>query len=335
MRARMKYLAVLLTALILTAASAGAAFAYEKDDKAIKSVNLHVDGYIEIETKFGEEELNVSTSGNKYDFDHYEIQNFGFRWMLDDTPDIKIYLSANEGYYFRIIKASQIKLTGGATYVSAAREDNGYTLVVEVKLPPLNTQVSPIEEAKLSDTGICTWSPSEGAGSYEVKFMRNGTTLGGVQTVSADSELKLDCSRFMVKGASYHFKVRPVNAVDTTRTGAWVDSNDIIIGAEQADAQRELNKAEQSAGTWEQENGRWRFRLPDQNLMTSGWRQINEEWYSFDEEGWMRTGWYQEGETWYYLDPEDGHMWRNTTTPDGYELSISGAMATGDAIDRP
>ena len=131
MKAKMKYLAVLLAALVITAASAVTALAYEKDDKAIKSVNLHVDGYIELETKFGEEELNVTTSGNKYDYDHYEVQNFGFRWMLDDVPDIKIYLSANEGYYFRIIKASQIKLTpsGAKTTYTWNSSDPGIATV--------------------------------------------------------------------------------------------------------------------------------------------------------------------------------------------------------------
>ncbi len=314
-------------ALLFAAAFSGAAFAYESSDKPIRSVGISVMGYIELDQNIGEEEeLDISTSGNKYDYDHYEVQNEGFKWTSEDTPDIKIYLSAREGYYFRITRASQIRLTG-ATYVSAAREDSAYTLVVEVKLPSLATQVAPILEAKM-EGGICTWSESEGAGSYEVKFMRNGTTLGGNQIVTGTT---YDGTKYMTKPASYHFKVRPINKIDTSRTGLWVDSNEVLVSDEQARLQREANEEEESRGVWEEIDGRWRFTLPDGNLVPAGWRQIRDKWYAFDENGFMRTGWFLDGGNWYYLDEKDGYMWKNTTTPDGYFVNINGTMMDPEA----
>ena len=309
-------------ALLFAAAFSGAAFAYESSDKPIRSIGLSVMGYIEIGKNIGEEdELEISTSGNKYDFDHYEVQNASFKWTSDDVPDIKIFLSAREGYYFRITRASQIRLTG-ATYVSASREDSAYTLVVEVKLPSLETQVAPILETKM-EGGKCTWSESEGAGSYEVKFMRSGTTLGGNQIVT---DTFYDGTKYMTKAGDYHFKVRPINKKDTSRTGLWVDSNTVYVNEEDARRQKEANEEEESRGSWEKDGDRWRFKLPDGTYAPEGWRQIRDRWYVFDENGFMRTGWYIDAGKWYYLDEKEGYMWKNTTTPDGYFVNIYGAL---------
>ena len=69
-------------ALLLAAAFSNAVFAYDSDhDKAIRSVALTVRGYFELDSNMGQEgEIEVSTSGNKYDYDHYEIMNEGFKW---------------------------------------------------------------------------------------------------------------------------------------------------------------------------------------------------------------------------------------------------------------
>lgn len=316
---------VIAGALMLAAAFGFTAYGYESSDKAIKSIGMTVTGAIEVDTKMGEEELSINTSGNKYSFDHYEVQNEGFRWSIEDTPVIKIYLAAEEGYYFRITKASQIRLNG-ATYVSAAREDGAYTLVVEVKLPSLETQVGDIENVTLQG-GVCTWTEAIGAGSYEVKFMRNGTTLGGNQIVTGTS---YDGTRFMTKSASYHCMVRALNFKDAGIKGHWTDSNYVNVTEAQARARKEANAEERSAGTWIEEDGRWCFQLPNGEYVASSWRQINDRWYIFDENGWMRTGWYLDGGKWYYLDLDTGAMWRNAVTPDGYTVGIDGVMEMGN-----
>ena len=321
---------------LLSSVMTATAFAYEKTDKPIQKVNISVHGYIEIETDLGEEELDIRTSGNKYNFDHYEVENDTFYWTSEDVPDIKIYLSAEEGYYFRITKASQITLNGdGVKYVSASREDNGYTLVVEVKLPPLDTQVKDIEEVNLRN-GVATWNPSPGAGSYEVKFMRNMSTIGGIQTVT---ECTYDGSKYMTKAANYHCMVRPLNHKNPEIKGHWTDSAMEYVDEYSARTQKEANAAEESAGTWSEENGRWKFTLPDGNKAPAGWRQIHEKWYNFDDDGYARTGWYLDGEKWYYLDEKNGDMWKNTTTPDGYYVGIDGVMegsaTDSNALKRP
>ena len=321
--------------LMLSAAAPATAHAYEKTDKPINRVNITVRGYIELETDMGDEELDIRTSGNKYSFDHYEVENWGFHWTIDDIPEIKIYLAAEEGYYFRITKASQITLNGEVKYVSAAREDNGYTLVVQVKLPPLNTQVKDIEEIRMNG-GVATWDPSPGAGSYEVKFLRNMTALGGIHTVT---DCTFDGTQYMTRVANYHCMVRPVNEKDPSIKGHWTDSELVYVNDYQADAQKQANAEEQSAGTWTAVDGRWHFALPDGSNAPAGWREINEKWYNFDENGYARTGWHLDGGKWYYLDPQNGDMWKNRTTPDGYYIGIDGVMegsaTNSDALKRP
>ena len=159
---------------------------------------------------------------------------------------------------------------------------------MEVKLPPLNTQVKDIEEVNLNK-GIATWKPSPGAGSYEVKFMRNMSTLGGIQTVT---ECTFDGSKYMTKAANYHCMVRPLNEKNPEVKGHWTDSSIEYVDEHSARARKEANEAEESAGMWSEENGRWKFTLPDGNKAPAGWRQIHEKWYNFDDDGYARTGWY-------------------------------------------
>lgn len=323
MKKKLKYFLMSAALCAFGLISAFPAHAYTSSDKPIKSVSITVNGLIEVETKIGEEELEVHTSGNKYAYDHYEVQNAGFRWYGDDVPRVKIFLAAEEGYYFRITKASQIRLNG-AEYVSAAREDSAYTLVVEVKLPALDTQVGEIKEARLNG-GKCSWSEAVGAGSYELKFMRNGTTLGGNQILT---EQTYDGSEFMTKASEYHFMVRPINAKNPGIKGKWTDSNWITVNEAEAKAQKERNDQEEGEGDWIQENGKWQFRTAGGEYVRNGWRRIKGEWYAFDEFAVMRTGWYLEGERWYYLDAQSGAMLKNTVTPDGYVIGIDGVMAT-------
>ena len=78
----------------------------------------------------------------------------------------------------------------------------------------------------------------------------------------------------------------------------------------------------------------------------SEWKQIEYEWYSFDDQGYARASkWIQDNGKWYWLKPDckmakscwlwingecycfaaDGSLYVNTTTPDGYKVDESGA----------
>jgi glucan-binding YG repeat protein len=315
-----KMLALLLSAAVFSASFSVSAFA--EDRKKINKVAIAVDGNIELDTPMGDEELEISCSSEKYDFDYFEVQNVGFRWSIDDTPDIKIYLNAGDNYYFNIAYATDIHLTG-CTYKNAWRENNLSTLVVEVTLTPLSNQVYPIETATMNG-GLCTWTQSEGAGLYELKFMRGKSTLGGIQTLAG---LSYDGSEYMTKAGEYHFMVRAINAKDNNVKSKWVESESVYITDAQAQAQKIKNETDQSAGQWEQTDGGWKFHLPDGSYVSGGWRKIHGQWYYFRSDSIMATGWIESGGKWYYLDQTDGYMWKNATTPDGHTVAIDGTRA--------
>lgn len=103
---------------------------------------------------------------------------------------------------------------------------------------------------------------------------------------------------------------------------------------------------------WLYINNNWYYMDPLSGAMATGWHldSHDEYWYYLDPvTGAIKTGWQQIGDNWYYLNPvvpeaswkfdetskkwvyEDknlvpyGAMYRNTTTPDGYQVDINGA----------
>lgn len=98
---------------------------------------------------------------------------------------------------------------------------------------------------------------------------------------------------------------------------------------------------------WQQVEGRWYF-FDDNSYMMSGWLNYqgvwywlnpgsgemaagnwiyeNNEWYYLNTDGTMKTGWLEYKGDWYYLqvDNNNGHMFSNSITPDGYTVDLSG-----------
>ena len=67
------------------------------------------------------------------------------------------------------------------------------------------------------------------------------------------------------------------------------------------------------------------------------WKEIDNQWYYFDANGYMAVGWVQSGGNWYYCNPDgslavncwingtyyigsNGAMYVDRTTPDGYRV---------------
>ena len=80
---------------------------------------------------------------------------------------------------------------------------------------------------------------------------------------------------------------------------------------------------DQSGGEWYQEEGRWKYHLPDGNRCEGRMIMVDGYWYCFSLDGFMETGWFKFGRSDYYAD-ENGHVLRNTMTPDGYWVDESG-----------
>lgn len=77
----------------------------------------------------------------------------------------------------------------------------------------------------------------------------------------------------------------------------------------------------------------WKYQLSDGAYVTSAWKQINNKYYTFDENGIMRTGWFYDTNVsqWYYLSEENGDMKSDWQLIDGkwHYFKESGEMKIG------
>ena len=94
---------------------------------------------------------------------------------------------------------------------------------------------------------------------------------------------------------------------------------------------------------YEAYNGKsyWYYFL-DSGYMATGWVDVNgSKYYLFpNSDGWkgrMLTGWQWIDGNCYYLDPQgqnEGALYRNTTTPDGYAVDVEGRWVVNGAVQK-
>ena len=291
--------------------------------KKISSVNLEIEADVQPDTRYGEETIEVDTKGGKYSFDYYEIENTGFEWTREDIPQIVIYLRADEGYYFSVSKASSVKLSG-ATYIKASKQDSSEILKLTVKLPPLAESVGDLTEVVLTDNGYGMWDAVPGAATYEFRLYRNGEGIGVtmLSTTGTDYNFK----DIMDRPGSYQIKIRPVNGLNVSNKGEWMESNIVNLSKEQAAAIRNGEAGSRPLrGAWKSNaQGSW-YELEDGSYPMNQWMELEGQWYFFDENGYMKTGWIEWNGKKYYCN-KAGVMQKNTTTPDGYILDENGTL---------
>lgn len=64
------------------------------------------------------------------------------------------------------------------------------------------------------------------------------------------------------------------------------------------------------------------------------WQQDENGWRYQKDEGTYVAGWYQDSDgKWYYFDDQTNYMLTDTTTPDGYRISVDGVWEGESAID--
>lgn len=294
-----------------------------KKNKKITTVSLKVDNHVELDTKVGEEYMDVSISSDKYYFDNAEALNETFRWTADETPRYKLTIQASEGYEFAIKRSSDF-IINGATYVSSTTENSRTTLILTIKLPALKYQLSPITSMNINEDGVLTWNQSTGAGSYEIKFYRGDSLISGILTTTDNT---MNLREFMQKQGTYHFMVRAINKSDSNIAGNWYESNNINIDYTKAEENKYWVE-NINIGTWGQNStGQWYYKLPNGKYAKNEWKKIKGEWYYFNDNSIMVTGWLENSGKWYYFDKTNGNMLKNTVTPDGYFVAIDGSWS--------
>jgi len=289
--------------------------------KKIKNVSFKITADIEPDSRPGSEKVEVTVSSDNYYYDSYEPIDTEISWTEDSIPKLKLlFIVADDDYTFDIVKESQIKIDG-AKYLSGVGV--GSQLSVTVELPALKNKIEPLTGLNLNANGLASWNESAGAGSYEVRLTRGtGSVIGGSQIVGSTS---IDLLPLMTKAGNYFVKVRPISKGDSNSVGAWETSTTVYITDAKAKEARDKANVKQATGTWVGATPLWSYVLADGTRIKSDWRFVNGEWYYFSSNGYAVSGWTLVNDKWYYFDTNDNHMWKNATTPDGYEVDITGA----------
>ena len=158
----------------------------------------------------------------------------------------------------------------------------------------------------------------------EVRLYRNDSSVTSVITTSDTS---YDFAGYITRSGDYMFKVRAV--YNSSDKGSWEESDSWYVSSEEADelsADRKTygSAAQGYSGAWLRDDVGWWYCNADKSYTTNNWQYINDRWYFFNTAGYMVTGWIPWNGRWYYCG-EDGAMYYNATTPDGYYVGDDGA----------
>lgn len=316
-----------LLAISMTLIAAFPGWAEKEERIPVGEVILSIESDIEAGESGGSVDANVESG--ECEVDRVEITNEKEIWSGGDEPKVKIYLSAENGYYFAKKGKNMFGLIGDkAKYVTSKTANDKETLILTVELDEL-------EEGDLyvyglvwdAQPGVASWDLTEGAKKYRVRLVRGDTSIGSIYTTTGNS---YNLAGLIDREGVYYFKVQPVDfggyAGDWQESGSlYVKKEDLDTYKEAAFNNREAGIAGPGSGSWKQDETGWWYQHPDNTYPANNWEKIGGEWYFFDGRGYMQTGWINWNGKWYYCDPESGAMWSERTTPDGYRVGSDGA----------
>lgn len=292
----------------------------------------------------GDSDTNVTVTGseNGYSIGEIEATNEpSDMWKNGDTPKIRIYLYANDGYYFNETSKKDCSLTGpDVKSYSVSSRDQKETMVVTVTLKALSGGDISVSDLSWGMGGVGYWDSNDLAKHYQVRLRRGNTSVCNARSVSDTS---YNFARYFTKSGTYTFYVRAVDY--NGKYGAWEASDELYVTSREAydiyiTAPNEpvggnstvgssSGPAASANGAWCKDNiGSW-FRHTDGSYTINNWEKIDGYWYYFNGSGYMHTGWLLWNGYYYYLDQTSGAMLTNATTPDGYYVNSDGVWTGG------
>lgn len=307
----------------LTAAFAVPAMADDEDREKIDDIT------IDFSYDTDDDEVYVDVAGDGVQLEDFDAYGSG------NSPKVKVYLEAEDGYYFSSKSSRIFDLNGeGAKLSGTPSIKNDKTeMVVTVVLDDIEGW-NDIDEAYWSeDSAIAHWTDT-GSSHYQVRLYRNGSAETSAITVR-DNVYNFNGS--ITKAGRYSFKVR-VDSGDE-----WTESEDLDVDADEVSHYLSQSHEQPTtsggpataAGQWYQTGNSWWYRNADGSYTTNNWQYINNAWYHFDSAGWMQTGWIFANNAWYYLNPANGAMqtgWAFVNNSWYYLNPANGAMQTGWAL---
>lgn len=303
---------------------------------------------VTLTTSYGEaEEILepvIEASGDGYSRGDYQYGTDHDKWRPGKKVRIDITINAEDGKVFPVsLNSSQCKVKG-ASFVSA-RALGDSQLQVKVDYTPVSVLGGTTWAGwDKTERKRATWKPVKYATGYSVTLYGDNKVVKR-QKVNTTS---LDMTSFM-KGddKTYYYEVKAVPttseekkylkegiAVASTEDeyengGKWNDNTD--DGGSISGGNYILPDGEKSRNSWKQVNNRW-YYFDENGNMVKGWRYINNAWYFMNSSGAMQTGWVSPtADSWFYLDA-NGAMctgWIEPKPNDWYYLNASGYMQRG------
>lgn len=126
-----------------------------------------------------------------------------------------------------------------------------------------------------------------------------------------------------LKGPSSDPTLTNTEASGPEATQIQIQMNALLNNGQKVDAN--------TGGDWKQDEKGWKWVYSDKSYTANAWKNVDNKWYRFDENGYMVTGWKKLNEKWYYLHSA-GDMatgWRVVDGKTWYLDPNSGEMATG------
>ena len=328
----------------------GSSFTALAADKKIDTVKLSFSYSKAPESGDEIGDITVKAGSSGFEVDSAEYTNIEDQdtWTVGDIPEVKVELSAKDGYKFSYTSKSHFSLSGcNADFKKAKIYDDGQYIEVYAELKRIGGKLQGASDLEWSDT-TAEWEEIEGAKSYDVKLLRDDKTVTTVSTTGTSYNF----AGYFNREGDYTFRVRAISRYNN-KTGEWSeDSSSLYIDEDELGRYGGSGHWEQD-GTgvwyaydtgawyyfnnkgyiltgWQKLDGTWYYLNPSNGIMMTGWQAINGKWYYMNGSGEMQTGWQAINGRWYYLDGS-GAMLTGWQRLGGqwYYLDPSGAMLTG------
>ncbi len=272
----------MVSAMMAVILAAGMSFPSLAADEKIDKVRLSFSYSKEPETGDDIGDISVRGEGNGYTVESAEYTNAEDKdvWTVGDVPEVKVELSADDGYRFSYTSKSHFSISGSSAEFKRAKiYDDGDFMEVYVELDRVGGKLSGAEALEWSET-TAEWDEVEGAKSYEVKLLRNDRTVTTVST----SQTYYNFGGYFNKEGDYTFRVRAIASYNN-KAGEWSEDSDTFTIDED-----EIGNYSGS-GQWRQDSKGWWYAYDMGGYPSDCWKQIDGAWYHFDNSGYRQTGW--------------------------------------------
>lgn len=179
------------------------------------------------------------------------------------------------------------------------------------------------------DKAMGMWDKPEDATTYYVRLYKGSSLIFDWKKASTS---KYDFTQYVIKKGTgnYTFEVYPAKGGEGMAVTSDVLEVDSTYLKNMKNAQKAATQAAQTADGWHSNpNGTWTYGKGNNTLAKNEWLTIDGVTYHFDNNGYMATGWVLISGIYYYFDKTSGALYRNCTTPDGYQVNADGAWIDG------